>query len=82
MIPETHLRDITDRLSAITPKGRRLMIAVAGPPGSGKSTLAEALVDSPANAEVKVSGARTIEAPFDMDPVPKRGREARGGGMR
>lgn len=45
MIPETHLRDITDRLSAITPKGRRLMIAVAGPPGSGKSTLAEALVD-------------------------------------
>ncbi|WP_305969571.1 MULTISPECIES: nucleoside triphosphate hydrolase [unclassified Mameliella] len=45
MIPETHLRDITDRLSGITPKGRRLMVAVAGPPGSGKSTLAEALVD-------------------------------------
>lgn len=45
MIPETHLRDITDRLSGITPKGRRLMVAVAGPPGSGKSTLAETLVD-------------------------------------
>ena len=44
MIPESDLRQIVNRLREITPKGCRLMLAVAGPPGSGKSTLAEALV--------------------------------------
>lgn len=35
---------IAEHLNGVTPKGRRLMIAIAGPPGSGKSTLAEELV--------------------------------------
>ncbi|SMX48680.1 nucleoside triphosphate hydrolase [Maliponia aquimaris] len=38
-------RALADRVARLKPKGRRLMIAIAGPPGSGKSTLAEALVD-------------------------------------
>lgn len=45
MIPDTDLQQIAARLTHVTPKGRRRMLAVAGPPGSGKSTLAEALVD-------------------------------------
>jgi pantothenate kinase len=37
-------KTLAARISGLTPKGRRLMVAVAGPPGSGKSTLAEAVV--------------------------------------
>jgi fructokinase len=38
------LGKLADRITALEPKGRRLLIAIAGPPASGKSTLAEALV--------------------------------------
>lgn len=38
-------RALADRVTQLKPKGRRLMIAIAGAPGSGKSTLAEALVE-------------------------------------
>lgn len=44
MYSDADLRQIADRLHAVTPKARRRMLAVAGAPGSGKSTLAEALV--------------------------------------
>lgn len=37
-------RALADRVLRLRPKGRRLMVAIAGAPGSGKSTLAEALV--------------------------------------
>lgn len=39
------IRQIAALVPGIAPKGRRLVLAIAGPPGSGKSTLAEALVD-------------------------------------
>ncbi len=35
---------LASRAAALTPKGRRTLVAVAGPPGAGKSTLAESLV--------------------------------------
>ena len=38
------LDDLAARISAVEPKARRRLIAVAGPPGSGKTTLAEKLV--------------------------------------
>lgn len=51
-------RALADRIAHLTPKGRRLMIAIAGPPGSGKSTLAEALVErlGPAAALMPMDG--------------------------
>ena len=37
---------LLSRISVLKPKGRRTLVAVAGPPGAGKSTLAETLVSA------------------------------------
>ncbi|WP_323771475.1 nucleoside triphosphate hydrolase [Antarctobacter sp.] len=70
MISEANLRQVSDRLAQVTPKGRRLMLAVAGPPGSGKSTLAEALVDH--------LGPRAVLMPMDGFHLDNRLLEPRG----
>jgi fructokinase len=44
MPPDLQARELVARIRDVTAKGRRTMVAVAGPPGSGKSTLAEAVV--------------------------------------
>ena len=38
--------DLAGRVRAVKPRGRRVLVAVTGPPASGKSTLAERLVDA------------------------------------
>lgn len=43
---QTQARDLAQRITALSPKGRRVLVAVAGPPGSGKSTMAEAVVEA------------------------------------
>ncbi|SNT01940.1 nucleoside triphosphate hydrolase [Antarctobacter heliothermus] len=70
MIPDTDLQQITDHLSHVTAKGRRMMLAVAGPPGSGKSTLAEALVGH--------LGPRAVLMPMDGFHLDNRLLEPRG----
>ncbi|MCY3996531.1 MAG: nucleoside triphosphate hydrolase [Rhodobacter sp.] len=37
---------LLSRISVLKPKGRRTLLAIAGPPGAGKSTLAETLVSA------------------------------------
>ena len=58
------LLDAPERLAraslAVTPKGRRRLVALAGPPASGKSTLAEAVV-----AQLNAAGARAVLVPMD-----------------
>lgn len=41
---EKAARTVVARLDGLAPRGRRLMVALAGAPGAGKSTLAEAVV--------------------------------------
>lgn len=67
---DDNVRDIAERLQHITPKGRRLMVAIAGPPGSGKSTLAEALVTR--------LGAKAALVPMDGFHLDDRLLEERG----
>lgn len=44
MTPQEQAAALAPKIRALSPRGRRLMVAIAGAPGSGKSTLAEALV--------------------------------------
>jgi len=37
---------LLSRISVLKPKGRRTLLAIAGPPGAGKSTLAETLISA------------------------------------
>ncbi|MGP6087412.1 nucleoside triphosphate hydrolase [Antarctobacter jejuensis] len=43
MTPQEHAAQLAPHIKSLPPRGRRLMVAIAGAPGSGKSTLAEAL---------------------------------------
>ena len=44
--PQDHAAQICARITGLTPTGKRLLIAIAGPPASGKSTVAAAVVAS------------------------------------
>ncbi len=43
---QDRLQTLVDRISEITPNGRRSLIAISGPPASGKSRLAAQVVDA------------------------------------
>lgn len=58
------------RVQALRPRGRRALIAIAGPPASGKSTLAAELADA--------LGAGTLAVPMDGFHLDDRVLEARG----
>lgn len=67
------LNTLTAEILEVSPKGRRRLIALAGPPASGKSTLAEALV-----ARLNKSGNKATLVPMDGFHLDNRVLEARG----
>ncbi len=62
------------RVSALAPRRRRLLVAIAGPPTSGKSTLAEALAArlGPAAAVVPMDGFHLDNALLDARGLRRR----------
>ncbi len=64
------IADLAGRVRAVSPIGRRVLVAVAGPPGSGKSTLAEALVAA--------LGAEAALVPMDGFHLDNRVLDSRG----
>lgn len=67
-----HARELARRIEAI-PRGRRLLVALAGAPASGKSALAEATV-----AELRRVGAAAEVVPMDGFHLDNRILSARG----
>lgn len=57
----------------LNPKGRRRLVALAGPPASGKSTLAETMV-----ARLNAAGNKAVLVPMDGFHLDNRVLEARG----
>ena len=56
------------RIAGLTPKARRLMVAIVGAPGAGKSTLAEALAG-------RIDGAAVVPMDgFHLDNAVLRSR--------
>ena len=64
------LNGLVSRVTALRPKGRRALVAIAGPPGAGKSTLAEELVHR--------LGATAALVPMDGFHIDNRILEQRG----
>lgn len=63
----------SELIAATRRSGRRLLLAVAGPPGAGKSTLSQALA-----ADLAASGERAALLPLDGFHLDNRLLEARG----
>lgn len=67
------LAELADRIGKLKPSGRRLLVAIAGPPASGKSRTARELVD-----ELRRRGGRAIDVPMDGFHLDNRILDARG----
>lgn len=63
------LTGLAARIAALTPKARRLMVAIVGAPGAGKSTIAEALA-------ARIKGAAVV--PMDGFHLDNAVLQARG----
>lgn len=73
--PAAAAEAIAGRLGGLGARGRRLRVAVAGPPGSGKSTVAEALVQ---RLNAGPGAGRAALVPMDGFHLDNRVLEARG----
>ncbi len=70
---EARLCDLVERVGALRPARRRLMVAVAGPPGSGKTTLSLQLA-----AALREAGHTAQHVPMDGFHLDNAVLEARG----
>ncbi|RYH07303.1 hypothetical protein [Tropicimonas sp. IMCC6043] len=67
------IKSLADRIGGLQPAGRRLLVAIAGPPASGKSRTARELVE-----ELQRRGGRAVEVPMDGFHLDNRLLDARG----